>query len=65
MSKVIKLKPKKHIYNLDNCAGCNVKLNDIELYYEGQISKQENRVIEHIGLCPSCNKTAKSYDIFD
>lgn len=64
MSKVIKFKPKKHIYKLENCAGCNIKLKEIEFYYEGKVPKEENRVIEHIGLCSNCHETAKSYGIF-
>lgn len=64
MSKVIKLVPKEHIYNLDNCAGCKEEIKKDEIYHEITSPNYDNTEVKHIALCEECYELSKSYGVF-
>ena len=57
MGKVIALQPKKHIYELEQCAGCGKAIE--EHYTEIGLPSGDNSKIVHIALCSKCTKIAK------
>lgn len=57
MKKIIQLgdyepRRKKHIYELDHCAGCNRTIAEGENCYKLELD--EGRVIRYILLCEAC-----------
>ena len=58
MGKVIALQPRKHVYELEYCAGCGQKIEDH--YTEIGLPSGDNRTITHIALCSDCTAVAKS-----
>ena len=54
MGTVIALQPKKHIYELEQCAGCGKTIK--EHYTELGLPSGDNRAVTHIALCNGCYK---------
>ena len=64
MKKIIQLgdyepRRKKHIYELDHCAGCNRTIADDEGYFELELD--EGQLIRHIALCQDCDDESHEY----
>lgn len=57
MEKVVALKPKKHVYELENCAGCGKTIGDH--YTEIGLPSGDNKTVTHIALCSKCTAIAK------
>ena len=54
MGKVVELKPRKHIYELEQCAGCGKEIK--EHYTELGLPSGDNKTVTHIALCNGCYK---------
>jgi len=57
MGKIIKLESRKHIYDIDNCAGCGNAITGE--YKEIGLPSPDNKEVRHIALCNKCSKVAK------
>ena len=54
MAKVVLFEPRKHVYELENCAGCGKKVE--EHYTELGLPSADNKTVTHIALCDNCYK---------
>lgn len=57
MSKVIELEPIKHVYEIDQCAGCRVVIDDE--YTEIGLPSGDGKIVKHIALCSKCTRSAE------
>ena len=58
MAKVVLFEPRKHVYELENCAGCGKKIEGD--FTELGLPSPDNKVMTHIALCSKCTAIAKS-----
>lgn len=58
MAKVVLFEPRKHVYELENCAGCGKKIEGD--FTELGLPSPDNKILTHIALCTKCTAIAKS-----
>ena len=57
MGSVVELQPKKHVYEIDHCAGCgDVVAGE---YTELGLPSGDGNEIKHIALCDGCSGEAR------
>lgn len=57
MSNVIDLPTRKHIYELDYCAGCGDLITGV--YTELGLPSGDGQQLKHIALCSECSSVSK------
>lgn len=56
MAKLVELQPRKHVYDIDQCAGCGDVIEGD--YTELGLPSADGKEIKHIALCVSCSGVA-------
>lgn len=62
MAKLVKLDIRKHVYDIDNCAGCGDTI--VGYYREIGLPSPDNKVVRHIALCNGCSKIVNKEGVF-
>lgn len=62
MGNVVSMKPREHVYKLDQCSGCNEVITNE--YVEISLYSDDKQLVNHIALCNECNEVAESVGVF-
>ena len=57
MKKVVELQPRKHVYEVDRCAGCSEVIQGD--YTELGLPSGDGKTVKHIALCEACSGAAR------
>lgn len=52
----------KHIYETDQCAGCQKQIADDEIFHE-IVMQVDEKTKRHIALCSKCYEISKEYGV--
>lgn len=64
MSNVRKLETTQHVYNVEECSGCQKPILEGDDYQEIGLPSPDGKEVTHIKLCSECFQEASNHNIF-